>query len=233
MLRKKDLHDKAILLRKRGFSYNEIRAVVSAGHGTIWRWCYRIELTQEQRERLRDKKRNTPLIKNLIERSKKDKEDSLIWADRKIKDLKTNKDDDLLIIGAMLYWAEGYNSDKNHSAIFTNTDAEMIKIMIRFFREIIGVSDNKMKVMVRLDKRGDIEKAKEYWANATNLSLERFQKPELLEMNEKSQSLSRHPNGICRLSVYDVSARRKIDNLINLLKQKMSPRSSEDRAVHS
>ena len=232
MLRKKYLHDQAILLRREGLSYNEIKAIVPVGHGTISRWCCKIELTEKQEERIRDKKVNGKLIKDLKERAQKDRENSKKWADEKINKLILDKDH-LLIVGAMLYWAEGYNSNKNCSAIFTNTDAEMVKVIMRFFREIIGVSDNKMKVMVRLDERGDIDKAKKYWANVTNLSLERFQNSEILKMNENSQSLLRHPNGICRLSVYDVSARRKVDNLISLLKQKMSPRSSEDRAVHS
>jgi hypothetical protein len=219
MLRKKSLHDKAVSLRKEGFSYNEIKAIVPVGNGTISRWCRCVELTEKQVERIKDKKRDTPLIKNLREHSQKDKKDALLWAKKKIKPGKF-KNNELLISGAMLYWAEGHNTDKNKSAIFTNTDAEMIKVIMRFFREIVMVSDNKIKVMVRISENGNIKQAEKYWSEIVGLSKERFQKPEILKINKNSTSLLKHPNGICRVSVYDVSARRKIQNAINLLKQK-------------
>jgi hypothetical protein len=219
MLRKKSLHDKAVSLRKEGLSYNEIRALVPAGHGTIWRWCADIKLTERQKERILDKQVNNKLIIRLKEGARIDKTETKKWAKDKFDALKLDYNI-LLISGVLLYWAEGYNSDKNRSAVFTNTDADMVRIMMRFFREILMVADDKIKIMVRIDKKGDIGKAELYWSKITNLLLERFQNPELLNMGKDSQSLFRHPNGICRVSVYDVSVRRKIDNLINLLKQK-------------
>ncbi|MFA5013362.1 MAG: hypothetical protein WC520_02235, partial [Candidatus Paceibacterota bacterium] len=181
MSKGKELYNKAILLRKEGLSYNEIRDIVPAGHGTIWRWCSHIKLTKKQVERLRDKKRNTSLIKNVMEKAQKDKRDSLVWAEEKLKDSKINSN--LLISGAMLYWAEGYNSNSNLSAIFTNTDADMVKIMMRFFREIILVKDSKVKIMVRIAENGNVKEAEKYWSEVTNLSLERFQKPEILKVS--------------------------------------------------
>ncbi|HNY36051.1 MAG TPA: hypothetical protein PLD14_00760 [Candidatus Pacearchaeota archaeon] len=225
MHRKEKSYIKAISLRKKGFSYNEILDIVPVGHGTISRWCCDIELTEKQKNRIKDKQRNVPLIKNLIETSIKNKEQDRLWANKIFSKVNIDKNA-LLVSGAMLYWAEGYNSGTNQSAIFTNTNPEMVKIMMRFFREILLVDNSKMKVMVRIGEKGDVKRAENYWSKITGLSMDRFQKPEILKLKENSKSLERCPNGICRLSVYDVTVRRKIYNLISLMIEKMSPHSS-------
>ena len=225
MHRKEKSYIKAISLRKKGFSYNEIKEIVPVGHGTISRWCCDVELTEKQKNRIKDKKRNTPLIKKLIATSIKNKEQDRLWADRAFNELIIDENS-LLISGAMLYWAEGYNSKTNQSAIFTNTNPDMVKIMLRFLRELLLVDNSKMKVMVRISEKGDIKRAEEHWSKITELTMDRFQKPEILKLKDNSKSLERFPNGICRLSIYDVTVRRKIYNLINLIKERMSPHSS-------
>lgn len=229
MLRKQNLHDKAVSLRRKGLSYNEILEVVSVGHGTVSRWCSGIELTEEQKKRITDKKRNSPLIKKLRNLSVKNKELDKRWAEERIKRINPNRDS-LLISGVMLYWAEGFNSDKSQNAVFTNTDPEMVKIMMRFFREILSVDESRMKAMVRIGEEGNVRKAEEYWSKITELPIDRFQKPEILKLKENSRSIERYPNGICRISVYDVRIRRKINNCIGLIKKKYVPVAQLDRA---
>lgn len=230
MLRKKVLHDEAISLRKKGLSYNEILSIVSVGHGTISRWCRDVELTEKQKDRIKEKIRNTPLIKSLRETSLKNKEEDRRWANNEIEKLKTDRDA-LLLSGIMLYWAEGYNSGKNGNAVFTNTDSEMIKMMIIFFRKILLVDESKMKIMVRIGEKGNVKRAEKYWSKITKLPTSRFQKPEILKLKDNSKSLEKYPNGICRLSIYDVTVRRKIDNCIQLIKDRISPRSSTGQSL--
>lgn len=229
MHRKEKSYIKAISLRKKGFSYNEILKVVPVGHGTISRWCCRVELTEKQKNRIKDKKRNTPLIRNSIESSFKNKEKDKSWAEEAVSKIKMDNGD-LLLSGVMLYWAEGFNSNKSQNAVFTNTDSEMVKIAMRFFRDILLVNEKRMKVMVRISEKGNIKKAERYWAKVTNLPISRFQNPEILKLKKNSKSLERYPNGICRVSIYDVTVRRKISNCIRLIKDRISPCSSTDRA---
>ena len=229
MIRKKALHDKVISLREKGLSYNEILGVVSIGNGTISRWCSAIELTEKQKDRIKDKKRNTPLIRNSIKSSMENKGRDKAWAEKVMSEVKLGGNE-LLLSGIMLYWAEGFNSSKSQNAVFTNTDSEMVKLALRFFREVLLVDNSKVKVMVRIGEKGDVAMAEKYWAKVTGLSMDRFQKPEILKLKENSKSLEKYPNGICRISVYDVTVRRKISNCIELIKSKISPRSSMDRA---
>lgn|GEM_PF-4218902 len=45
---------------------------------------------------------------------------------------------------------------------------------------------------------------------------------EILEEILKTKN-NKYPNGICRITVYDVSVRRKINNLLKLIKAKWAP----------
>lgn len=58
MLRQLDLYNKAISLRRRGFSYNEILKHLPVAKSTISSWCGEILLTEEQRKRLDEKRKN-------------------------------------------------------------------------------------------------------------------------------------------------------------------------------
>jgi len=49
MVRKLELYNKAVALRRKGFSYQEILKIIPVGKGTISRWCRNIPLTEEQR----------------------------------------------------------------------------------------------------------------------------------------------------------------------------------------
>lgn len=218
MLRKQELYEKAISLRRRGLSYNEILKVVSVGQGTISRWCHNIELDEKQNNRLLEKKRNTVLIQSLIKSALKSKEDAEVWAKDKVNNLKTktNGQDLLPFTAALLYWAEGakLNEQISKGIEFTNTDPRMIKIILSFFREIMKIPEQKIKIVVRIGEKGDLEKAKHYWSEITRVSLENFKKPELLKLTEKSKSLIKYPYGMCRVVIYDVSTARKVHELI-------------------
>ncbi|MEK6616966.1 MAG: hypothetical protein AABZ32_12830 [Bacteroidota bacterium] len=97
----------------------------------------------------------------------------------------------------------------------------MIEIMMKFFREVLKVPEEKIKIRLRIGKNGNIQKAKEFWSNVAQIPLEKLKKPELIQLTEKSKSLLKYPNGICRVSIFDVSTARKIDFSIQWFKKYM------------
>jgi len=78
MFRKPELYHKPILLRRKGFFYNEILKFVPVAESTISRWCREIPLTKEQKERLVEKKRNNPLIQRLKKQATQTKKEARI-----------------------------------------------------------------------------------------------------------------------------------------------------------
>jgi hypothetical protein len=218
MLRKPALYEKVIKLRSRGLSYNEILRHVRVGNGTISRWCSGITLTEGQMKRLLHKKRNTILIKTLRKRSLISKNTAKAWAREQIDKLKT--DSLLFVIGIVFYWAEGtkLNESKGgHKGIeVTNTDPRVIKIMMRFFREVLGVPKSKFRAIVRIGSQEEsvIRRSEKYWSRVTGIRQKRFVKAESLILKENSKSLIKYPCGMCRIIIRDVDVARKIDFLI-------------------
>lgn len=226
-MRKLELYNKAVALRRQGFSYQEILKIIPVGKGTISRWCRNIPLTKEQKERLREKKRNTPLIRRLRESRIQSKKEAKSWAREKIKYL-TNCDREtlLLISGILLYWAEGARREKDVE--FTNTDPKMIKLMMEFFRKILEVPESKFKILVRISENGNIEKAEDFWLKITGLKKENLRTPELLKSNPNSKTLQKHPYGMCRIVINNISLLRKMLALIQEFSEKYAPVAQED-----
>ena len=224
MLRKLDLYNKATALRYKGLSYNEILKYVSVAQSTISRWCSEIPLTEEQKERLVEKKRNTPLIQQLQKQAIRSKKEARIWAKEQCGKISSQKDKILLTVGAMLYWAEGTKQNGCKGIGFTNTDSKMISTMMQFFRKIFNIPENKFKITVRMGKNGNIKMAENYWSELTKIPKTQFNKPELLILKENSKSLEKYPNGMCRININDVSMARKLSVFIEELVNKiMSP----------
>lgn len=222
MVRKLELYNKAVALRRKGFSYQEILKIIPVGKGTISRWCRNIPLTEKQKERLREKKRNTPLIRQLMENCIQSKKEAKSWAKEKIKYL-TNCDKEalLLISGILLYWAEGTRREKYLE--FTNTDPKIIKLMMEFFKKVLEIPESKFKIVVRISENGDVEKAKDFWLKITGLKKENLRTPELLKSNPNSKTLQKHPYGMCRIVINNVSLLRKMLALIQEFSEKFAP----------
>lgn len=93
----------------------------------------------------------------------------------KIKTNLTIAETKLKIAGVMLYWAEG--TLKRSTVDFANGDPRMVKIFLKFLREICGVDDRRLRVYLYAYEYQDIEKLKSYWCNVTAIPKEQFTKP--------------------------------------------------------
>ena len=87
-------------------------------------------------------------------------------------------DRELLLIGAALYWGEGY---KRHSAkkygeyvSFCNSDQYMIKVFLRFTREILKVSEEKIRPIIQIHPNVSKEKAVSFWSKIINIPQDKF-----------------------------------------------------------
>jgi len=92
-----------------------------------------------------------------------------------IKRSLTKTDKNLKTAGIMLYWAEG--TFLGNTVDFANSNPEMIKIFLRFLREICGVKEIRLRIYLYAYKYQDINALKNYWSNITNVPLKQFTKP--------------------------------------------------------
>ena len=101
----------------------------------------------------------------------------------KIKENLTSREEKLKIAGIMLYWAEGAKTLKPGRGVvdLTNSDPEMVKLFLKFLREICGVDEKRLRVQLYCYTNQDLEKIKQYWTMTTHIPLSQFIKPYVRE----------------------------------------------------
>ncbi|MBD3248316.1 hypothetical protein GF382_03435 [Candidatus Falkowbacteria bacterium] len=193
-------------LRKRGASYSEILKKVNVSKSTLSLWLRDIELTNKQKEDLvgRRKSRHEGAKANRLRRIDLTKK---IIASAKEESLKL-KGNSLFLLGVMLYWAEGTKRGEE-MVVFSNSDPNMILLMMKWFREICKVKEEKFRIQVHihsLHKKSEIIK---YWSNITKIKSGQFHK-----LIIKKTSLKHRKNklyqGTCCIRIYDKNLFRRI-----------------------
>ena len=168
--------EQAITFRKQGFSYKEIMRFFPVAKGTVSNWCKDIELTSGQIRRLQERKKQGSYVAGLKGSKANQKRRA-----EEVRQIKENAKyeaplligNSLWIAGLMLYWAEG-NKSKNVGV--TNSDPNVIKFMMEWFREYCNVDSAKFKFYLNLHSGQDEEEIKEFWSGLTRLPKEQFGK---------------------------------------------------------
>ena len=82
---------------------------------------------------------------------------------------------DLWWLGTALYWGEGAKQKPHNVSAqvsFSNSDPAAIRLMMRWFQEICGVSAARLSFEIYLHETADAERARRYWAHQLGLSRE-------------------------------------------------------------
>lgn len=167
---------KAIALRKNGESIKEIAKKVGVSKSSISLWVRNISLSKKQVLFLKLKGFSSTAIENRrisrLTNERLKREAVMFEAGRIIKDVSYN---DLRLIGLCLYWGEGGKTQRG-SARVSNSDPDIIKTMIRFFREVCLVEKKTFRGQLHIHSHMDAEKAEKYWSKVTGIPRKQFYK---------------------------------------------------------
>ena len=84
---------------------------------------------------------------------------------------------ELKLTGLILYWGEGYKTDKSSGIDFANSDPDMIAIFIKFLRVIYRVDEKRFRILLYCYTDQDIKSLIKFWSELTNILPEQFSKP--------------------------------------------------------
>jgi len=161
-------------LRKKGYSINEIVKHANFSKSSVSLWVRDIELTKEQKGRLSEKGiRKETIEQRRTTRLKNENAKRQIIIDAAQKQIKKLSEKELWLIGVMLYWAEGGKTERG-LVRFSNSDPEMIKFMMVFFRNICKIPEKKFRAYIHIHPHLDHKKAEKYWSHVTNIPLKNF-----------------------------------------------------------
>ena len=169
---------KAIELRKQGFSYREILEKIPVAKSSLSLWLKSVKLAESQTQRLTEKK-----IASALRGAMKRKEDRIVLT-KQIKDKarvevgKLSKRE-LWLIGIALYWAEGSKEkeyNRGSRIIFSNSDPYMIKFFVEWLLKAVSIPKGKIYFDIILHKNNKhrIKEVISHWSKYTNFPEEEF-----------------------------------------------------------
>ena len=177
IMTKIELKQKAIDLRKNGFSYKEIMDEIPISKGTLSNWVSKLELTEDQEKRLNEKIRIGREISRFkasqTHRQKRIEREEQIFkiASKKFSEL---NEDSRFLVGISLYWAEG--SKRTGEFQFMNSDPDMITFTYNWMQKYLEVSKTDIKLRLFTHKIEDYEDHVPFWANLLDVKVESFEK---------------------------------------------------------
>jgi len=131
----------------------------------------------------------------------------------------------LLFLSA-LYWAEGSKKDFGLS----NTDPMLIKIFVTGLREMFGITDDQLRISIRLYEDLDKNKSLSFWSQVVNMPKEKFIGVNVLVGKKKGKL----EHGMCRVRVLkggDVL--KKVKGINKAVVEAFVPIAQLDRASRS
>jgi len=110
--------------------------------------------------------------------------------------------EELKLIGIVLYLGEGGKTERG-TARLSNADPAVIKIMMRFFREVCGVQEGKFRGNVHTFAHADVEKTEKYWSKVTGIPRNQFQKTYIKASSASLKKRYTLPYGTFSINVSD------------------------------
>lgn len=167
------LKNKAARLRKKGFSYNEIKKEIPVSKSTLSLWLKNIVLKPKHKKRLYTKQIEILSRGPQSQKERRMKEVKKITekAEKEIK-IPLSKNT-YKLFGAALYWAEG--SKSVHFSI-ANSDPYFIIFMVKWFETVFGVATDNLKAHLNIHPQQNDNKLKKFWSDLTGIPLKNFGK---------------------------------------------------------
>lgn len=197
-----------IELRKKGESYREISKLVGVSKNSVSRWCKNLKLPSFARKILEKKVKTN---KKKLEFYNKLKSEIVKKENQKIRkrassQIQSLSNYELLLVGTALYWGEGWkkeNPNRYHGISFVNSDPNMIKLFLRFLKEVMKISEEKIKVSIRIHPNISAKKAINFWNKITKIPKEKFRVAnQVSKVSQGKRPKTSLPYGTLKLSVH-------------------------------
>jgi hypothetical protein len=203
----------ALKLRRTGLSLSEIQEKIKVSKSTISLWCREVKLSKKNLKRLQKRKSEGSKKGRALGRQKNiNKRIEEIKLQQKIGRETVGKLSrrDAFVIGIALYAAEGGKKGKHIS--FANTDPEIIKFMMGWFRDFCKISNDKFRGAIWIHKNLDAKKAKSYWSHLTKIPPPQFHKTYMAENKTESKKIrkTKHEDGGFSIRICDLKTLRLI-----------------------
>ena len=220
--------NKALSLRLGGKSYTEISKLLGVPKSTLSGWLSGVSLSEQASRRIR-KRVHSGSLKGLLARNRRQTHLAIqrMRYQNKVAsgEIGSISLEELKLIGAALYWAEGYKRPivvggrqrTYHPVSLTNSDARLVLMFLRFLREVCGVLDESITADVRIYEHMNTEMVVKYWQRLTRIPKHNFGKVYygVSRSSKGKRPFNRLPYGAIQIRVNDTALFHKIMGWIN------------------
>lgn len=207
-----EVKEKAISLRRRGFSLKEISEKLSISKGTASVWLSRISLSPRAQERLKNKQilgqYKTVLLKRKLKNLQKKTYRQV--ALKVLKQTHFSKDIAKLCC-ALLWWCEG---NKDDSLVrFTSSDATLVRNFLSLLRTSFEIDEGKFRVLIHLHSYHNDHQQKMFWSKVTGIPLHQFHKS--YQKSNTGKRIHKDYQGCIAISYYDAKLAKELEAIYN------------------
>lgn len=171
-------------LRQHGYSIPEISRECSLPKSTVSRYVKEVKILPDYYQRWLTRRNASKIM------SEKNWQAATAKAMLMIDGISKKE---LVLIVAMLYWAEGSKRD----LCFSNSDPRMIRIFVSIIRDVFNVSESDIIVSLRIYNNLQKQSCLQYWSDVTGLELNEHTSVDVL-VGSKEGKLQ---YGMCRVRV--------------------------------
>ncbi len=206
-------------LRKKGYSINQIVKKAGLTKSSVSLWVRDIVLTKAQKKKISENGRSVESVeRRRVARLFNEQAKRQIVFDEAKKDYSSISQEELKLIGIILYLGEGAKSARSMARL-ANSDPAVIKIMMRFFREICKVEESKFRAHIHTFSHSDIERTEKYWSKITGIPRQQFFKTYTKPSAASLQKRDKLPFGTLDVSVCDTKLFLTITGWIDKIKE--------------
>jgi hypothetical protein len=210
---------RAIDFRKKGLSVKDISKRLNAAQGSVSTWVRSVVLSPAQKLALKnychspevvERRRQSRLHNQSVKRK--------ICMDLAADEIGRLNTEMLKVAGVALYWAEGAKTKIGVSRL-TNSDPALIKLAMRFFREICKVPESRFRGHIHIHSADAVNRSERYWSEVSQIPLKQFYKTYSIPSKASKHKRLTLPFGTFEIGVCDVGLHLKILGWIEGLKR--------------
>lgn len=207
-----DVKEKAISLRKRGYSIKEVAKILGIAQSTSSLWLNNILLSTKAQERLKERRILGQYKSIQIARKRRMLQQLIL----------TNEANELLsrilitpeihkLCCALIFWCEGAKDSR--LVKFTNSDPSLIKLFLDLLRIGFNINESKLRILMHLHEYHIEEKQKIFWKKITEIPFSQFHRSYLKPNTGKRKRLN-YP-GCVSVSYYDAKVAKELATIYN------------------
>ncbi len=197
--------NEAVTLRRNGKSMGDIATILGVAKSSVSCWVRDIPLTKTQRKQLNKNGHSVDAIEKRriarVANTQLRRKEMMKSAAAEVSTLSQNM---LWCVGVALYWGEGGKTQQ--TARLSNSDPEVIRTIMRFFREFGGITEEKFRGQVHTFSHQNAQKTEIYWSHVTGVSTDYFYKTYVKKSSASKDKRNTLPNGTFQIYVHDTKS---------------------------